>query len=991
MNTAAYVVQERESGGIRKSIELLGSLREAIDCMAHSRREAIFLLSPETGRTLTFEGLREQCHAISALLYSGGLERGDKVAFLMDNGLFTVQLFLGTMYAGLMSVPLNVRAGVAQLASTLAHCDAKVVVVEEQYRSLAEEALVGVGRAPRIISADIDSFASASAPPVKELQRPAPVADDPALLMYSSGSVGRPKAAVHTHRTLLAHGLNSILSHRLTPKDRSLLVLPLYHINAECVTLIPTLMSGGSVVAPHHFSVSQFWDLLEEHRCTWSAVVPTIISQLLDWPDPLAASRKSALQGVRFLRSSSAPLSTSLHREFMSKFELLLIQAMGSTEAGNIFANPQPPSENKIGSPGLAWGFETRIVSRDGADLPVGEPGEILIRGKAVMQGYYKDPDETAAVLDSDGWVHTGDLAYQDQDGYFFVVGRAKELIIKGGMNIAPRQIDEVLESHPAVLEAAAVGVPDRHMGEDVIAFAVLRAGMKADEREMLAFCESRLGHFKTPTRIHFVPDLPKGPSGKVQRLHLLDSGMFPTAAAPLYGASVGQTSGQREELAFEHIIADNWAGLLKQARVEQDSNFFSLGGDSLTALMCLSKLRDKLPVALSLADFFDNPTVAQQAALIRQRLREAGAGADGLPAARSLSDEIASTQSSGDPSRPRLIPRRAQMSTYPLSPRQQRLWFIRELAPGVPHYNESEAVRLRGDLRVEALQQALDALVARHEVLRTTFQTAEAGVAAVVHQSWPLKLKQIDLTGLPDPQREAEAERLLIDEPALFYKLESEPGVRVTLLSSGVREHIFILMMHHIICDRWSINVLWRELAALYQTFAWGKALALPPLPVQHGDYAAWQRQRLAETGLLKDLAYWEDNLRGAPELLELPADRPRPPVQSHKGLRKRFRLEHSLADSLRDRSLERKDKCVQRLCRRSLYASLSLYRERGSRRRYADRRSGEGRAAVSRGISRRHPRSAYPRLRRYDVSRVARARAVWAGHGLHAPRRSV
>ncbi len=305
--------------------------------------------------------------------------------------------------------------------------------------------------------------------------------------------------------------------------DRSLLVLPLYHINAECVTLVPALMTGGSVVVPHRFSVSKFWDWLDEYRCTWSAIVPTIISQLLDWEDPRAGSRGAAFQRIRFLRSSSAPLSPSLHREFLDKFKLLLIQAMGSTEAGNVFSNPLPPSENKIGSPGLPWGFEAKIVDPEGVELPPGEPGEVLVRGPAMMQGYYKEPDATAAVLDPDGWLHTGDLAYRDGDGYFFVVGRSKELIIKGGVNIAPRQIDEVLESHPAVLEAAAVGVPDRYLGEDLVAFVVLRAGASADERQLLTFCESRLGHFKTPSRIHLVQDLPKGPSGKVQRLKLLD------------------------------------------------------------------------------------------------------------------------------------------------------------------------------------------------------------------------------------------------------------------------------------------------------------------------------------------------------------------------------------------------------------------------------------------------------------------------------------
>ena len=258
--------------------------------------------------------------------------------------------------------------------------------------------------------------------------------------------------------------------------------------------------------------------------------------QLLDWKDPKAESRAAAFQRIRFLRSSSAPLSPSLHREFLEKFKLPLIQAMGSSEAGNVFSNPVPPGTNKIGSPGLPWGFEGKIVDREGAELPLGEPGEVLLRGDGMMQGYYKDPAGTAAALDAEGWLHTGDLAYRDEDGYFFVVGRSKELIIKGGMNIAPKQIDEILESHPAVLEAAAVGVPDRYVGEDVVAFAVLRDGMSCDEGELLSFCEGRLGHFKTPSRIHFVQDLPKGPSGKVQRLKLQEEaaerGPFPQFAA---------------------------------------------------------------------------------------------------------------------------------------------------------------------------------------------------------------------------------------------------------------------------------------------------------------------------------------------------------------------------------------------------------------------------------------------------------------------------
>ena len=521
------------------------TIREAVDAAAVSQPAAAFLLSAETGSEISTLELKQNCILLSAMLRQAGLAHGDKVAFLMDNGLLTVQLFLGSMYGGLVAVPLNVRAGVMQLAYMLDHCDAKVIFTEEQYAGLLSEALTDVRRDIRVITANVDgpipAFESVSAvePP------PSPSADDVALLMYSSGSTGKPKAAIHTHATVLAHGWNSIASHQLTAADRSLLVLPLYHINAECVTLIPTLLSGGSVVVTHRFVVSKFWDWIDDLHVTWSALVPTIIAELVDWDDPKKDARAEAFRRIRFFRSSSAPLSPALHRQFLDKFQLPLLQAMGSTEGGNVFSNPQPPAKNKIGSPGLAWGFEIKLVNRQGAEVPAGEAGEIVLRGAALMKGYYKDPEGTAAVLDSEGWFHTGDLARRDEDGYFFVVGRSKELIIKGGVNIAPRQIDEVLESHPAVLEAAAVGVPDRYFGEDAVAFAVLRPGAAADENELLAYCESRLGHFKTPSRVHFLKELPKGPSGKVQRLKLLDPAVL--AAAAITGRNGNEVARDRD------------------------------------------------------------------------------------------------------------------------------------------------------------------------------------------------------------------------------------------------------------------------------------------------------------------------------------------------------------------------------------------------------------------------------------------------------------
>jgi acyl-CoA synthetase (AMP-forming)/AMP-acid ligase II len=867
------------------------TLRGLIDRMAALRPDLPFAISPETGRVLTFKGLQEQALSLHMRFQAMGLAFGDKVAFLMDNGLFTAQLLLGTMYGGYVSVPLNVRAGVSQLTYTLDHSDAKVVFVDRQYDGLAKDVLTQIGRPVEVVAADVDDGAAWSAV-ASSIALPPVRAEDHALLMYTSGSTGQPKGAVHTHGSVLAHGRNSRTSHQLTEADRSLLVLPLYHINAECVTLVPTLLSGGSVVIPHGFVVGEFWNWVDAYRCTWSALVPTIISQLLDWKDPQAEQRGSAFARIRFLRSSSAPLSPSLHREFIDKFKLPLIQAMGSSEAGNVFSNPVAPGANKIGSPGLPWGFEARIVDRDGVELPAGEAGEVLLRGDGMMQGYYKDEAGTALALDAEGWLHTGDLAYRDEDGYFFVIGRSKELIIKGGVNIAPKQIDEILESHPAVLEAAAVGVPDRYVGEDVVAFAILRDGMRCDERELLSFCVGHLGHFKAPTRVHFVLDLPKGPSGKVQRLRLVEEAERLNALGAFAPAEGSAPSAQADgrvttDLPLEQIIADIWSDLLRVPQLGPESNFFALGGQSLLALQYLSRLREQIPVMLSLSDFFEHATVAQQAALVlRKLMHPPGRQADGAGQFRAG---------------PQPIPLRDRAVPSLLSPAQERVWFMDQLTEEEPAYNEVEAVRLKGRLSLEALEQAFNTIIARHEILRTTIESKDEQFVMVVQENWRLKLKRIELSRFPTDQQEAEIARLLIDEPRQRYNLESEPGIRVTVIALSGEEHVLILMMHHIVCDSSSLGILWRELGTQYEACLRGQPVSFPPLPIQYGDYAAWLRQPEQQAGFSEDLNFWREELQGAPVVLDLPADQARPPVMSYRGDKLVFQIDPALAEDLR------------------------------------------------------------------------------------------
>jgi acyl-CoA synthetase (AMP-forming)/AMP-acid ligase II len=272
---------------------------------------------------------------------------------------------------------------------------------------------------------------------------------------------------------------------------------------------------------PHRFSVSRWWSLVERFRPTWLNVVPTIIAYLVNGAD-LTAEQAAACRGVRFARSASSPLPPEHHRAFETRFGISVLEAMGLTETASVaFANPLAPRERKVGSPGRPLGMEARVVAADGTVRGAGEPGEIELRGENVMLGYHKDPDATARTLRAGGWLATGDVGYRDADGFYFITGRLKELIIKGGENIAPREIDEALLKHPAVLEAAAVGVPDPEYGQEILACVVLKPECHCSENELRTHCLAALGRYKAPKYFRFVADLPRGPSGKVQRLKL--------------------------------------------------------------------------------------------------------------------------------------------------------------------------------------------------------------------------------------------------------------------------------------------------------------------------------------------------------------------------------------------------------------------------------------------------------------------------------------
>jgi acyl-CoA synthetase (AMP-forming)/AMP-acid ligase II len=497
------------------------TVRHVVDEWAKIEPDKVYMLAPEPGLALTYGQLKEHSVCFGKRLMKMGITKGDKISFMMGNGYQTNKIFLGTMYSGFVIAPLNLKAQPSQLVYVLDHSDTKLVFFTEDQRERLQTAIKGVKRDIELIQIDNDAkgifpgnedFSGFKLPEVSET--------DDALLLYTSGTTGLPKGVILSHKSIVAGGQYTTLAHGLTEADRALCSLPLYHINGEIVTSVTPLVSGGSVVMPHKFSTSNFWEFISDYRCTWFSVVPTIISYLTIGTE--VEGKNYNLEQLRFGRSASSALPPSLHRAFEEKFKISIVETMGLTEtAAPVFSNPLDPSKRKYGSPGQAVGNTAKIIDKQGTEVPRGTQGEIMIKGDNVMKGYYKAAEKTAKALEPDGWLHTGDLGYMDEDGFVFVTGRIKELIIKGGENIAPKEIDEALYKHPAVLDAAAVGIPDDHYGEEIMCCCVLKPDCTCTEEELREHCHQHLGAFKTPKFIKLMGELPKGPSGKIQRLKL--------------------------------------------------------------------------------------------------------------------------------------------------------------------------------------------------------------------------------------------------------------------------------------------------------------------------------------------------------------------------------------------------------------------------------------------------------------------------------------
>jgi len=492
------------------------TVTELVDQFAEETPNKNYLIDADLDLHVSYSQLQKDILNLGSYFDENNIKANDKVGFMLDNGYASVLLFIGAMYHGIVIVPLNVLAGSKQIKYTIDHSECKLIFSSDFYRKKFED-ILSTSNTKVVEYSGIESLSISETNTLNStLSVTQP--NTPAVLIYTSGTTGVPKGALLSHRNVLAGGRNTALAHEVVSTDISFCVLPLYHINAEMVSIASALVSNSCVVTVGKFSVSNFWQILEQYQCTWFSVVPTIINYLLN--DDFDVKSLN-LENLRFGRSASAPLSPEVHKKFEKTFNVKVVETMGLTEtAAQILSNPT--RGGKHGSAGKAYGNKVRIIDDHGNYSPAGTPGELVIKGDNVLLEYFKNEEATAGAFNEDGYFLTGDLGVEDEDGFFFITGRKKELIIKGGENISPREIDDTLYKHNAVLEACTFGIEDENYGEEISACVYLKDNLVANEEELLNLCKADLGEYKTPRQIIFVDEpLPKGPSGKIQRLKI--------------------------------------------------------------------------------------------------------------------------------------------------------------------------------------------------------------------------------------------------------------------------------------------------------------------------------------------------------------------------------------------------------------------------------------------------------------------------------------
>jgi acyl-CoA synthetase (AMP-forming)/AMP-acid ligase II len=480
--------------------------------LSHVPDDQTAIVQPEQNLRVSYRELRRQVKDLAESLAAAGIGRGDRIGIALPNGYVNVVTFLAASQVG-TAAPLNPAYKEDEFRFYLDDTNAKVLLLPPDG---LDEARKAAADRVRILTVAADAEGSVTLSGITD-RRPVatPSVNDVALILHTSGSTGRPKRVPLTHANLSVSTGNVARSYTLSKNDVSLCVMPLFHVHGLVASTLATLSTGGTVVVPQKFNPLSFWRIARDHGATWYSAVPTIHQLLLARAEK-GAPPPAGAEKLRFIRSCSASLPPQVMHDLEAAFGAPVLEAYGMTEAAHqMSSNPLPPAARLPGSVGPGTDVRISIMDPEGRHLAVGERGEVVIQGPNVTSGYENNPEANASSF-TDGWFRTGDQGFLDKDGYLTLTGRLKEMINRGGEKISPREIDEVLLTHPAVAEAVCFGTPHPTWGEEVAAAVVVRDA--TSEQDLLAHCKARLSDFKRPKQIHIVEAIPRTATGKIQR-----------------------------------------------------------------------------------------------------------------------------------------------------------------------------------------------------------------------------------------------------------------------------------------------------------------------------------------------------------------------------------------------------------------------------------------------------------------------------------------
>jgi amino acid adenylation domain-containing protein/non-ribosomal peptide synthase protein (TIGR01720 family) len=860
------------------------------DRCVHELFEAQVKRSPDAvaarfeNQELTYRELNERANQVAHYLQRLGVRPEVIVGICVEPSPEMVIGILGILKAGGAYLPLDPAWPTERIAFMLADSGVSALLTQENLKAHISD----LKSEMRVVCLDTDwpQIASESTDNPRIAVQP----ENLAYLIYTSGSTGQPKGTLLEHRNLCNFTRVALGIFAITPESR-VLQFASFSFDASVSEIVMALGGGATLVLARRETLTApdtLHELSRRERITTVTLPPSLLAVLSPDDLPALTTVVSAgescaweiaerwSQGRRFL-NGYGPTETTIGASYYL--------CQGRRDDADTVPIGTPVSNAKM-----------FVFDRTGQPAPVGVPGELYIGGAGVGRGYLNRPEMTAEkfiawksevgsrksessaaefrIPNSEFRLYrTGDLVRRLSDGNLEFLGRVDEQVKLRGYRIELGEIEAALTQHPGIQSAVVVAREDAPGDKRLVAYLVSQSERAATASELRDFLQEKLPAYMIPSAFVMMESLPLAPSGKINRRALL---------LPKY-APDGADSGREfiaPRTADEEIVASIFAELTGASRVGAEDNFFELGGHSLLAAQLVSRIRSALQVELSLRRLFDAPTVAGLARAI-ETIRHSAQGVLAPPI--------------------KPVPRE---DGVPLSFAQQRLWFLWQIEPESPAYNIPSAVRLTGKLDVAMLERSLNEVIRRHESLRTTVESLDGKAVQVIAPELTLRLSVEDLSALADEERETVARERATEEAQLAFDLARGPLIRARLLRLSEDEHVALYTLHHVISDGWSMNLLIREIAALYAAFTAGAASPLAPLEIQYADYAHWQRAWLQGDVLTAQLDYWKRQLGGAPALLELPTDRPRPPIQTYRGASLAFALSAELSQQLKEMS---------------------------------------------------------------------------------------